>query len=685
MSTLFTRSFPGAASVAHVVLLGLGTLAGVLGQSRRGRRRDDVAPDSRYRSVVETMGEGVVVQNVDGSTELCNARALELFGVSEDELRASFADRTHWRAVRTDGSPVPEEQFPVNYTLRTGEPCRDVMMGVRRRDGVSLWLSVNTSAIRDNGRVSAVVCTFSDVTHRWELEHARLASEERFRVVTDRVGSMIFDHDLLTGELFRSEALESVFNWAVSEPTHAWWLARVHPDDQERLAGTVQSTFGAAGAVSQWSSEYRFRRGDGSYVPVIERGAVLRSDDGTPTRCIGTVMDTSDRAELASQLRQAQKMEAVGQLAGGIAHDFNNLLTAISCNVELLLQEIAPTDTRRDDVVQIREAVHRAATLTRQLLAFSRRQVLQPQALDLNLTVASMERMLRRVISTEVRLHTRLDPALPSVFADSSQMEQVMMNLVLNARDAMPEGGTIAVRTTSVVLRAALRHRFGLVPPGEYVVLSVKDMGTGMAPDVLERLFEPFFTTKPHGKGTGLGLATVHGIVLQSSGQITVESALGCGTEFSVYLPVFCSALPPAAPSPGREASYPAGQTVLVVDDEPAVRDVTMRALARAGYRVLGASSGGDALELLAVEQNPAAMVLLTDVMMPEMNGHELAEQVAARFPAVRTASMSGLSSCEMARQGFAAASRPLLHKPFSLPQLIAFVDEAFATDSAVT
>ena len=206
-----------------------------------------------------------------------------------------------------------------------------------------------------------------------------------------------------------------------------------------------------------------------------------------------------------------------------------------------------------------------------------------------------------------------------------------------------------------------------------------------VAPDVLERLFEPFFTAKPHGKGTDLERATVHGIVLQSSGQITMESALGCGTKFSVYLPVFCSVLPPAAPSPGREASYPAGQTVLVVDDEPAVRDVTMRALARAGYRVLGASSGGDALELLAVEQNPAAMVLLTDVMMPEMNGHELVEQVAARFPAVRTTSMSGLSSCEMARQGFAAPSRPLLHKPFSLPQLIAFVAEAFATDSEVT
>jgi PAS domain S-box-containing protein len=639
-------------------------------------------PDSRYRSVVETMSEGVVVQNADGSTELCNARALELFGVTEDELKASFSMRDRWHSIRLDGSAYTPEELPVNVTLRTGEPIRDVVMGITRRDGDFLWLSVNSRAIREDGRVSAVVCTFSDVTNRHELERARHATEERFRIVADRVGSMIFDHDLATGELYRSEALATEFRWHESEPNHEWWLARIHPDDVERVRTVVRSVLDATGAPAQWSTEYRFRRGDGKWIPVIERGAVLRRDDGAPVRCIGTVMDASDRAELTSQLRQAQKMEVVGQLAGGIAHDFNNLLTAISCNVELLLDAISPSDARRDDVVQIREAADRATTLTRQLLAFSRRQVLQPRALDLNVTVSGMERLLCRVISGDVRLHTQLEPDLPAVYADAGQMEQVMMNLVLNARDAMPVGGTIVVRTGRTHLRTAQQHRFGIIPPGDYVTLAVRDAGTGMAPDVVERLFEPFFTTKPQGKGTGLGLATVHGIVLQSSGYITVVSALGLGSEFTVYLPAHQATLAAAPMLATRGPARQAGRMVLVVDDEAAVRDVTMRAVMRAGYRVLGANSGAQALELLAREEDHSAILLLTDIMMPEMSGHELVAHVADRFPAVRIASMSGYTSDELSRRGH--ATHPQLHKPFTLPQLIAFVNDAFAAERAV-
>ncbi len=641
-----------------------------------------VAPDSSYRSVVETMSEGVVVQNADGTTELCNSRALELFGVTEEELQISFSERGRWRSIRLDGSAYTRDELPVNITLRTGEPTRDVVMGITRRDGAFRWLSVNTSAIRQNGCVTAVVCTFSDVTNRHEMERARRATEERFRVVADRVGSMIFDHDLSTGELYRSEALATEFLWQEAAPSHDWWLGHVHPDDVERVRAAVRSVLEATDGTSHWSAEYRFQRGDGKWVPVIERGAVLRRADGMPVRCIGTVMDASDRAELASQLRQAQKMEAVGQLAGGIAHDFNNLLTAISCNVELLLDAIAPTDARRDDVVQIREAADRAATLTRQLLAFSRRQMLQPRALDLNVTVSGMERLLCRVISTDVRLHTQLEPVLPAVFADAGQMEQVMMNLVLNARDALPAGGSIVVRTGRTHLHAAVQHRFGVIPPGDYVTLAVKDAGTGMPPDVLERLFEPFFTTKPQGKGTGLGLATVHGIVLQSSGHITVASALGLGSEFTVYLPAHQAALPAAPILAANGPVRQMGRTVLVVDDESAVRDVTMRALARAGYRVLGASGGMQALDLLAREPEHSVVLLLTDIMMPEMSGHELMARVAERFPAVRIASMSGYSTDELSRRGHAA--HPQLHKPFTLPQLIAFVNDAFAARRAV-
>jgi signal transduction histidine kinase len=447
----------------------------------------------------------------------------------------------------------------------------------------------------------------------------------------------------------------------------------------------VADAFDAAmrdATTSRWGVEYRFRCGDGRYATVAERGAVLRSGDGRPVRCIGTMLDVSDREELAAQLRQSQKMEAVGQLAGGIAHDFNNLLTAISCNVELLLDEIPTGDPHHDDVVQIREAAGRAAALTRQLLAFSRRQVLQPTSLDLNATVGNMDRLLRRVLSADVQLHTELDPAVSTVFADAGQMEQVVMNLVLNARDAMPAGGSIVVGTAPVHLEAPLAHHFGVVAPGRYVALSVRDVGTGIPADVLGRLFEPFFTTKAHGKGTGLGLATVHGIVSQSNGQIVVETAVGMGTTFTVYLPVDhpqTGGARPAIVAPRRDAGSVGGRTVLVVDDEPAVRDVTMRAIARSGYRVIGASRGADALALLQTERDHASILLLTDVMMPEMNGHELAAIVEQRHPEVLIACMSGFSSEEIARHGLAASTRRLLHKPFALPDLVAFVEELFS------
>jgi len=510
-------------------------------------------PDSLYRSVVETMSEAVIVQGADGATTLCNARALELFGVTESELCASFGQRGWWSAVRSDGTAYEVDELPVNVTLRTGESTRDVVMGITRRDGVRLWLSVNTSAIREDGRVRAVVNTFHDCTQRTELE---------------------------------------------------------------------------------------------------------------------------------SQLRQAQKMEAVGQLAGGIAHDFNNILTAITCNVELLLDALAPADERRDDVVQIREAADRAAALTRQLLAFSRRQVLQPRSMDLNDTVAAMERLLCRVISADVRLHTQMEPVLPAVFADAGQMEQVMMNLVLNARDAMPAGGTIVVRTGFRSLCSPLPHRFGVVPPGDWVTLSVRDAGMGIAPELMDHLFEPFFTTKPQGRGTGLGLATVHGIVSQSSGHVMVDSTPGAGAEFTVLLPALGKATPTVPQAPVRGVARQAGRAVLVVDDEAAVRDVTMRAVARAGYRVLGAASGAQALELLAREPNADAVLLLTDVMMPGMSGHELAARAADRFPGVRIAAMSGFSTEELTHRGQAAL--PQLLKPFTLPQLIAFVNQAFTEARAV-
>ncbi len=635
------------------------------------------------------------MQDATGRIQAWNDRALEMMAMTSAQMNGAEAATRNRVLYHADGSVMAPADIPIARTARTGEPCRDVVVGVSIPDGDTVWICVNTRALREGDRITGAVATMSDITERRRVEEARRVSEERFRAVSDVVGSVIFDHDLVTDTLYRSDALRSVFLWEDAQPTRAWWNERVHPDDAEHVSAVFDAAMRDPSASQLWTAEYRFRRGDGLYVTVSERGAILRAPDGAALRCIGTMIDVSAREELSAQLRQAQKMEAVGQLAGGIAHDFNNLLTAISCNVELLLDEIPVTDAHRDDVVQIREAAARAAALTRQLLAFSRRQVLQPTSLDLNATVGNMDRLLRRVLSADVQLHTALHAAVPPVYADAGQMEQVLMNLVLNARDAMHAGGTILVGTAPLQLDAPLAHRFGVVPAGEYVALSVKDAGSGIHSDVLGRLFEPFFTTKAHGKGTGLGLATVHGIVAQSSGHIVVDTTVGKGTTFTVYLPVARSrttppasvpvapALVPALVSAVRESATSSSRTVLVVDDEPAVRDVTMRAIVRAGYRVIGASRGADALTLLAREPERMPILLLTDIMMPEMNGHELATAVEQRYPYVHIACMSGFSSEEIARHGLAAHARRLLHKPFTLPDLVAFIDDAFSTSAA--
>jgi PAS domain S-box-containing protein len=515
---------------------------------------------------------------------------------------------------------------------------------------------------------------------RGESEKER--SDERFRLVVESSGSMIYDYDIATGAAYRSNALDAVFQWEGGQASQEWWFSLIHPDDLERVQGVVFPVV-RDGIGDRWAMEYRVRRGDGTYATVSERGTIMKDAAGKPARCIGTISDVSDRAELASQLRQAQKMEVVGQLAGGIAHDFNNLLTAINCNVELLLDAIDPGDARRDDVIQIHEAAGRAATLTRQLLAFSRRQVLQPRPLDLNETVGSMERMLRRVIGGDVRLVTQLEPSLAPVYADSGMMEQVVMNLVLNARDAMPSGGNVVVATANQTLDAPLQHLFGVVPPGRYVTLAVQDLGCGMSSQVMERLFEPFFTTKGQGKGTGLGLATVHGIVAQSGGHIVVRSTQGEGTDFTVYLPAHTGQVQRRRLTPTSIHPIPASavRTVLVVDDDDPVREVAVRALSRAGYRVIAAADGEAALSLLARQDESETVLMLSDVLMPGMNGVQLAERVSGRHPAVRIAFMSGFSADELAKSGLGLSSHGLLNKPFSLPDLIAFVERAFADD----
>ena len=374
--------------------------------------------------------------------------------------------------------------------------------------------------------------------------------------------------------------------------------------------------------------------------------------------------DVTAQRHLEDQLRQSQKMEAVGQLAGGIAHDFNNLLTAILGSTQLLLHATPPGDVRREDVEEIRNAGLRAAELTRQLLAFSRRQVLAPKVLELNAVVANMDRMLRRLIGEDVELATALHAEAGAVNADPGQLEQVLLNLVVNARDAMPGGGRVLIETTRLLLRDELVERRHRLPPGDYVCLAVTDSGLGMDEATQAHLFEPFFTTKEVGKGTGLGLATVYGIVKQSGGYIWVYSEPGRGTTVKVYLPRVPGAAEPPLPAPEPPALRGGHETVLLVEDAAPVRTLARRSLESCGYKVLDAADGRSAIELSARHAGEID-VLVTDVVMPGMSGRELAERLAPTRPAMKVLYTSGYTDDAMVRQGVLNAGVAFLQKPF--------------------
>ena len=401
--------------------------------------------------------------------------------------------------------------------------------------------------------------------------------------------------------------------------------------------------------------------------------------DGPPMGIGMFVAETTERRGLEAQLQQAQKMEAVGQLAGGIAHDFNNLLTVITSYGAMVIADLPRESPHTADVQEILNAANRASSLTRQLLAFSRRQVLQPQVLDLNVLTGDLEKMLRRLLREDIQLVTRFDPQLALVNADAGQLEQVIVNLVVNARDAMPRGGRIAIATSNVTLGDGFGTAHANMAPGPYVLLTVTDTGRGMDKTTQAHIFEPFFTTKPVGQGTGLGLSTVYGIVKQSGGYVWVYSEIERGTTFKIYLPAVAN-VPNAADAERDTMMPPTGgpERILLVEDEPNVRRIARRILERNGYTVLEASNGAEALRILERRQEPIALVL-TDLVMPEMGGRELASKLRIVSPTSRVLFMSGYTEDAVLRQSVMEPGAVFLDKPFTFDTLIRKVREALA------
>ena len=396
----------------------------------------------------------------------------------------------------------------------------------------------------------------------------------------------------------------------------------------------------------------------------------VRSTAFAPGVLVYTVRDLTRQRKLEDQLMQAQKMEAVGQLAGGVAHDFNNLLTVIMSYSSLLLADAAPDATDRDDIQAISDAAARAAGLTRQLLAFSRKQVLQLQAVNVNAIVTDIEKMLRRLIGEDISLSTHLDPDLALISADPGQLEQVLLNLAVNARDAMPDGGALTLTTDNADLSEEHSNRHMGAVPGKYIMLAVTDTGTGMTKEVQQRLFEPFYTTKGAGKGTGLGLATVHGIVKQLGGDVYVYSEVGHGTTFKVYFPHLTTTPEPVVAAQESREAPRGSETILLAEDDDALRSLGARVLGAFGYRVLVARTGAEALRIVANHEGPIDLVA-TDVVMPEMSGSQLVAEVLKARPGIRVLFMSGYTDDEVMRRGVIDGQTAFLQKPFT-PDVLA-------------
>jgi len=682
----FQRSGRLAGAAAAFLLLALaGFLIALHREQQRARLLQEQMRQARAMThlqgyadqIVASVPAGLLLLSEDLHVLSANRAFLGSFGLREEDVvgrdlqqlvRAERLVRGA-REVLASGAAQQAGLYELYvYARRDTKPARVTMSPIHLADD-------------EPTRLLLIV---EDLTEEERLQAAHQESEQRYRDLIQGLDAIVWEADARTLTFsFVSRRAETVLGYPVErwrrEPD--FWAHRIHPEDRDSVMRTYRAAI-AEGRDHEF--EYRALAADGREVWLRDIVHVVRDADGRPTTLRGLTVDLTElkRSERAlhqseEQLRQAQKMDAVGKLAGGIAHDFNNLLMVIRGDSDLMLRRLAPGHSLRRNAEGIRDAADQAATLTRQLLAFSRKQVTAPRLVDLNSIVASIHAMLQRLLGETINLVTVTAPDLGGVKADPGQMEQMILNLCVNARDAMPDGGRLTVRTANVDLDEAAAARLSDARPGPYVLLEVGDTGVGMDAETRSHLFEPFFTTKEQGKGTGLGLSTVYGTVKQSGGHIRVESEPGRGSTFTVYLPrVAAPVVPPERPAadppvarsgasaeaaltPGR------GETILLVEDAQRVRAVVREILEMSGYVVLEARQGAEALE---VSNRHAGTIhlLVTDVVMPQMSGRELAQRLATLRPELKVLYMSGYTDDAIVRHGVLASGIAFLSKPFT-------------------
>jgi two-component system cell cycle sensor histidine kinase/response regulator CckA len=647
------------------------------------RKQAEVAlrqAESRYRSLVENAIEGIFQTTPDGGYVSVNSALARMYGYqSAEELMSAVQDIGRQVYVdpnrRTEFKRVMEEQGVV----------QDFEYQVYDRAGNKIWLSENSRAVRDaGGEILYYEGTVEDISEGKRVEQGLRDAEAKFRTLVEQLPAITYIAEGGTAGrwTYVSPQILSLLGFSVAEwmSDPGSWAKQLHPDDRERVLAEVVLCRDQA---RPFRSEYRMFARDGRELWFLNEAAAMKGPASEPDVFQGVMYDITERKQLEEQLRQAQRMESIGRLAGGVAHDFNNLLMVIQGHSEVIEQRLDPGEPLRKNTEAIRKAAEKAASLTRQLLAFSRMQMIEPKVLDLNVVLADMGKMLPRLIGEDIELSIRPSVSLGRVKADQSQIEQIILNLAVNARDAMPEGGRLTIETSDVELDDNYSSRHAGVRPGNYVMLAVSDTGVGMDSQTQAHVFEPFFTTKELGKGTGLGLATVYGVVKQSRGWIWVYSELGRGTTFKIYLPRVSEAVTEPEVSKAHPTPPPGTETILLAEDQDSIRDLTRECLEASGYTVLEARNGVEAVQL-AEQHRGTIDLLVTDVVMPKMGGRELARRLTTLCPQVKVLYMSGYAEYGAVEHGILDLDLACLQKPFSLALLLHKVREVLDEEALI-
>ncbi len=670
--------------------IGVSAVTGRVRRERRGSRAaasEQKSPEialreseGKVRDLVDDAPVVLWLGGPDGRVVYRSTRWYDYTGqTAETAVESGWIDAVH-----------PDDRESVQRRVRDaiarGEPFR-VEYRLRGRDGTYRWfLDASEPSRGTDGRLLGYIGSVVDITERYEAEQALRKSEERLRLAQTATGLGIWDWDLVADESVCSPEWFRLHGLPIGTERRmgrAEFFELLHPEDREHVATALARAL----EPGQPFFEYRVVWPDESVHWLASRARLFHDENGRPLRVLGITFEVTARRQVAEQLRQVQRAESVRRLAGGVAHEVNNQMTVVLGLCDFLIEGRALPEAARADVEGVRRAAERSAQIAGQMLAFSRQQVLQREAMDLNDLLRAEEPLLRRVLDEAIRLSLVLAPTPVRVNVDRVQIAQVLLNLVMNARDAMPSGGTITIESETVELDESTARQFGLPEPGaaeggtqarrRFARLSVVDSGRGMSPETRARVFDPFFTTKTVGQGTGLGLPTAYGIVKQHDGHISVESELGLGSTFRVYLPLA---------EQGREAasgkSAPVEHrsvTVLVVDDDQAVGRVVSRALELDGFVTVSATNGREALQLLDRHEGPIDLVV-TDLVMPEMDGRELIRILRERRPGLPIVSMSGYTDAASLSPGVLEYGSGFLAKPFTPEQLVAKVREVLAS-----